>query len=65
MTIHKAVYQFSLSEEPLGLAPIIQARVSDEAVGLNQSSAWPDRIKYAPVCLGSQGLTDLPLAGHG
>lgn len=39
MTIHKAVYQFSLSEEPLGLAPIIQARVSDEAVGLNQSSA--------------------------
>ena len=39
MAIHKAVYQSSLSEEPLGLNPIIQARVSDDAVGLNQSSA--------------------------
>lgn len=39
MTIHKAVYEFSLSEEPLGLTPIIHARVSDDVIGLNQRLA--------------------------
>lgn len=40
ITIQKAVYRFSLSEEPLGLPPLIQVRVSDDAIGLNQSLAW-------------------------
>lgn len=38
-TIQKAVCRFSLSEEPLGLALIIQVRVSGDAIGLNQSLA--------------------------